>query len=196
VNLAGRLTEAAAAAGSSATTVFARDLSFRDMKADNMVLLGTTHSNPWIQLFESRLAYRWKLDPQSGAYYPIDTGEAGAAVPMQLSATDGRPREGYATVALLPNLGTSGSVLIVSGTGGMAMAAALDFLMDENSVQDLRGRLPKPVARGFPPFEALLRVDRGMNSPRDVSLVKYRTPLQAGGNGTPASPAPGSAPRP
>ncbi len=195
VNLAGRLTETAAAAGSSAMTVFARDISFREMKADNMVLLGTSQSNPWIQLFESRLAYRWKLDPKSATYYPMDAGDPGAAQTMQLAGSDGRPREGYATVALLPNLGTSGSVLIVSGTGGMAMAAAVDFLMDEKAVHELRARLPKPLTGGFPPFEALLRVDRGMNSPRDVSLVKCRTPLQAGGNATPAAPF-GSTPRP
>ena len=38
---------------------FAREYSFRELKADNAVLLGNSHSNPWIEPFLPKLGIRW-----------------------------------------------------------------------------------------------------------------------------------------
>jgi len=67
-------------------------------------------------------------------------------------------------------------VLIISGTGGAAVGAALDFLSDEPSVSQLRSRLPQSRTADFPYFEALLRVKSRSSSPRDTTIVVCRLP--------------------
>jgi hypothetical protein len=48
------------------------------------------------------------------------------------------------------------------------VAAALEFLLDENAMRDIRSRLAAPRSDTFPSFEALLEVDKGVNMPRNL----------------------------
>lgn len=177
VSLLSRLSAAATQVGSSDSVFFGRDLAMRELKSSNLVLLGTSQSNPWIQPFEPRLAIRWKIDDATTAPFPVDQTEGPSRETQYKPPPDpASPREGYATVALLPNLGSSGNVLIVTGTGGPAIAAALDFITDEASMKDLRSRLsPRPFEQ-FPEFEILLRVGKGTTLPRTMSIIKCRRP--------------------
>jgi len=156
---------------------FARDYSFRELKADNAILLGNTRSNPWIEPFESHMALQWKFDSAVGAYYPVDSnGSAGNEDRFHVVPQAGEPREGYATISLLPNLSGTGRVLIISGTGGAAMGSALEFLSDGRSLSQLRSMLPQTKSSDFPYFEALLRVKSRSTLPRDTTVVICRTP--------------------
>jgi len=155
---------------------FARDYSFRELKADNAVLLGNSRSNPWIEPFESHTTLQWKFDSALGAYYPVDVAAGTGEAKYQATAHGSEPREVYATVSLLPNLSGTGKVLIISGTGGAAVGAALDFLSDRHSLEQLRSLLPKGKASDFPYFEALLRVKSRNTLPRDTEIVICRSP--------------------
>ena len=154
---------------------FARDYTFRELKSDNVILLGNSRSNPWIESFESRLGIRWKYDDSTGAYYPLDTSAGLAAQGKFLTMKPGvEPREGYAMVSLLPNLSGTGNVLIISGSGGASMGAAADFLSEERSVVRLRSLLPATTNGNFPYFEALLRVNTRSSLPKDTSILVCR----------------------
>jgi hypothetical protein len=156
---------------------FARDYSFRELKANNVILLGNSRSNPWIEPFESRSGLRWKYNEQLGIYYPSDVWSAPSEQErFRTPAGDGEHREGYSTISLLPNLGGTGSVLIVSGTGGSAVGATGDFLLDERSMSQLRALLPQSGSGKFPYFEALLRIKSRSQQPRDASVVICRVP--------------------
>ena len=156
--------------GQPTTLRFARDYSFRDLRANNAVLLGNSRSNPWIEPFEARLGLRWMFDPGAGTYYPVDTWSSGRK--YQGSET----REGYFAVSLVPNLAQNGNVLIVSATGGSALNSGTDFLADEESVRSLRAMLPRAKTGVFPAFEALLKVKGRGGMPKDATVVFCRTP--------------------
>jgi len=179
VNLVDRLSQTASVFGSRASVGFARDFSFRQLKSGNIILLGTRQSNPWIQSFDSYLTLRWKFDPALDGYYPIDiTAAPFQADKFRFGPDELKAREGYASVAFLPNLGGAGNVLIISGTGGAAVSAALDFLNDETAMFQLRSRL-KGLDKGvFPNFEALLRIEKGGSLPKNVTIVLARSPQQ------------------
>ncbi len=150
---------------------FARDYSFRELRADNAVLLGNRLSNPWIEVFQERLGLRWEYDNRRGGYYPIDTWAPGAQRDRFRSGNDG-----YAMIAMLPNLSGTGKVLILSSSGGSAMNAIGEFLTDNESVARLKAFLPVTQRDKFPYFEALLRVKSRSRLPRDTSVVICRAP--------------------
>jgi len=166
-NLVWKLSRMPGIARSAAVLRFARDYSFRELKANNAIFLGSTRSNPWMEPFESRLGLRWVYDAASGAYSPVDSWAA---------KNEYRAPDGYCEISLLPNQGRTGNVLIVTGTGGSAMNAGMDFLSDEQSVAALRHGLPPSKDKSFPAFEALIKVKGRGASPRDASIVVCRPP--------------------
>lgn len=152
------------------TLRFARDYSFRDLKANDAVLIGNSRSNPWVEPFEPKLGIRWTFDKMAAVYDPVDTWSG------KSYHSPGDPRESFFSVALLPNLGGTGNVLIISGTGGSAINAGADFLADEAAMTGLRRRLPAAADRPFPHFEALIQVKGRSSMPRDATILLCRTP--------------------
>jgi hypothetical protein len=179
VALLSQLTDTAHAEQSDTKVRFARDYSFREIKADDAVLLGNLASNPWVEPFDNHQTLHWKYDAAHGNYYPLDA----SAVPSDqekyhMAQQPGKPAEGYAIVALFPNMGGTGNVLIISGTGGTAMNGALGFLSDEHSMAQLHARLNVAANAPFPYFEALLRIGSRNTLPRDSSVLIIRSAHQ------------------
>lgn len=82
-------------------------------------------------------------------------------------------QDGYALIAMLPNLRGTGRVLLMSATGGSALSVAGEFLEDETSVRTLRTRIGANE-RPFPYFEVLLQVPARSRRPGDVEMVVCR----------------------
>ena len=82
--------------------------------------------------------------------------------------------DAHFSIALLPNLGGGGNVLVVSSTGGSAINAGADFLADEQSLAALRKKLPPTQDHAFPYFEALVRIKGRSAQPRDAAVVICR----------------------
>lgn len=166
-----KLLQLAAAEHARPNLRFARDYSFRDLKANNVILLGNARSNPWVQPFEAKLGLRWEFDKADGVYYPVDTRQPSRSL---RTGRPGEAHEGYFSLALLPNLGGSGNVLLVSATGGSASGAAADFLADERLLHALRARLPASNGAAFPPFEALVKAQSRSGGTRDMAVEYCR----------------------
>lgn len=107
------------------------------------------------------MTIRWRYEKSSGVYYPagVDGIESG---------------EGYFSAALLPNLGGTGNVLIVSATGGSALNGAAEFLSDPRSLAALRAKLPGASESAFPYFEALISLAGRNGGSRTTSVVFAR----------------------
>jgi hypothetical protein len=175
VALLAPLADLAHAEQSDAKVRFARDYSFREIKADNAVLLGNIGSNPWAEPFQNHQTLHWKYDADRGNYYPVDTTlPANTQDQYHVAVQPGQPAEGYAIVALFPNVGGTGNVLIVSGTGGTAMSGVLAFLSDEHAMAQLRAKLNVAGNAQFPYFEALIKIASRNSLPRDSSILIVR----------------------
>jgi hypothetical protein len=168
-----KLAQLAGPEASRTSLVFARDHSFHAMKSHNAVLLGNQRSNPWIEPFLARTGLRWLWDKNSGVYYPVDTW-AGTEPKVYRNVDAGETHEGYSAISLLPNLGGTGNVLIVSATGGSALNAATAFLTDEASMSKLRKSLPGSKDNRFPYFESLVRLKGRSSLPQDATVVVSR----------------------
>jgi hypothetical protein len=177
VAMLARLADMAHAVGGDAKVQFARDFSFRDLKGDNSVFFGLVSSNPWIEPFLARQTLQWKYDGLTGAFYPVDTTAKPAdAEKFHATTLPDGSHEGFATLDLFPNLSGTGKVLIVSATGGSAMNAAIDFLSDEHSIEQLRSQLAPnaPESAPMPNFEVLIRASSRNAVPRDATIVIAR----------------------
>jgi hypothetical protein len=170
-----RLFQAAGPMQEQSTVYFARDYTFRGIKSDNVILLGNSSGNPWVEPFQARLGLRWVFQEKLGIYYPVDTLDAADKQAQYRTPSDpGDTREGYCMVALLPNLNGTGKVLVLAASGGSAANAGGDFLLDEQAMAHLRSQLDGSKGAEFPYFEALLRIKSRSAQPKDVSVVVCR----------------------
>jgi hypothetical protein len=168
------MTEIAHAEHSDTRVRFARDYSFREIKSDNAILLGSIRSDPWMEPFQEHQTLHWSHN-STGGYYPLDsTAPASDQERYHPVAQPGEPPVGYAIVSLFPNMGGTGSVLTISGTGGTAMNGALAFLSDEHMMAQLHAQLNLNANAPFPWFEALLKIGSRNTLPRDTSILIVR----------------------
>ena len=150
-----------------------RILSARDFKEDNFVLLGGT--NPWAQLFESRLNFVL-IDGPGGFIRNKDPvrGERAEYHAEDYSATSGRS---YARVALVPNILSNGNVLLIAGLGPFRTEVAGDFVLRPTSASLVRKTLGLTSNEPLPSFELLVEtveLDRSGISARILAWRVYR----------------------
>lgn len=110
----------------------ARDLQFADLHTDgNFILLGSPLSDPWAQVYEDQLDFRFVFDEKLGQeivrnVHPAK-GEAGEYIPTALGGATGRS---YATIAFVNNPNQNGQVILLAGADAEGTEAAGRLLTD------------------------------------------------------------------
>jgi hypothetical protein len=160
---------------------FARDLHVEDLKSDNVILLGSSQANPWVQLFDNRLPLHISYRPSDGGYRIWNAHpEAGEQAEYPFSLDDSEHRA-YALVAYMPNLSARGHVLLIEGTSMAGTQAALDLLFNNASMQSLltRARMPDGTLGSF---EVLLQTTDVGSRSAGASILAERLPLAVTAN--------------
>jgi hypothetical protein len=151
---------------------FARDYTPEALKRDNVILIGSRKSNPWVDFFQDQLEFTIGYDStlhQSGVQnlHP-QPGEPQFYPEPQDPATN----VGYGVVAFLPNIGQTGNALIIEGTDSQATEAAGEFVTNEESMASLKRQLN---SKTFPYFQLLLKTSRLSGTPFTAQIMTVRT---------------------
>jgi hypothetical protein len=153
VNITRRIQAVAGADQGQLTAVFARDFNVRQMKSDNVVLIGSRRANPWVELVEGQLNFRFGYDAAASQSFFENRQPRGG----ELAVYRNSPAVSYCDLALLPNLSHTGNLLVISGTEMEGTEAGGEFLTTPRGMATLQ-RHVKPDSSGrFPYFEALLK---------------------------------------
>jgi hypothetical protein len=159
-------------ANSHAVIRFARHVNIRDFKTQNFVLIGSRRGIPWVQLFEPQLNFSLEEVKSSHQFYFRNrnpkAGETAAYVPAERNGIT----ESYADIALLPNLGNNGSVLILSGITMEASEAAGELVAGGALARDLKRMLGAQAVRERY-FEVLIKTSSTAGAVRNVQIVTY-----------------------
>jgi hypothetical protein len=175
--LTARIAEVNAFPRQRAIIRFAREMQVDDFKNANAILLDSRRTNPWVGLFENRLNFHldWdnKLQRHVARNQSPAKGEKSLYIPAGITGVSG---EAYAVVALLPNLSTSGFVLIIEGTNTEATEAAGQFAADAARIAEALSRIGIRPDSQPRPFELFLRVDATGGTSSRAELLSYRIP--------------------
>lgn len=176
-NLASKISVLSGRENANVTLFFARDFHIRHLRTDDIVLLGSNRSNPWTELFENHLNFRFVYDEQT------HTATIENKVPMQgeaprfyVGGKRNQMQEGYCRIAFLPNTGRSASVLLIAGTEMEGTEAGGEFLTSEAGISQLRRLLQLNPSDPFPYFEVLLKTTRIGGAAPSFEVVTYRLP--------------------
>jgi len=182
LNISSRLVELSGEFSSIRAPIrFSRHLNIRDFKTENFVLIGSRRAVPWVQLFESQLNFSFEEDAATHRFHLRNKrprpGEPATYVPTER----GGGSETYSDIALLPNLGNSGSVLILSGITMEGSEAAGELVAGKGFSGQL-ARLLGPQAVRDRYFEIVLKTRAVAGAARSSEIVAFRL-IQPGGTG-------------
>jgi hypothetical protein len=144
---------------------YAREVTLDDLKQSNVILLGSVGANPWVELFQKDLNFRF--EPQHNEDRTIIRNihpMAGEKPFYETDQTD-PARTTFGVIAVTSNLDGTGHVLLIEGINMAGTEAAADYLFSDASkallsqIFDSRGNML--------PFEVLLETSNiGANAPR------------------------------
>jgi hypothetical protein len=151
--------------------ILARHANPSLFKSHNAILSGPRRSNPWLELFEDQLNFRSRFEENPRLAYFENT----APLPNEQKTYVVKwNQQGYCRVAYLPNLGASGSILIISGTDMASSEAGMEFITSEDRVKHLRSMLRVPDKELFPHFEVLLRSQLIIGAAPTFEVIAHR----------------------
>jgi hypothetical protein len=138
------------------------------VKQDNVILIGGRVSNPWAELFESRLNFVEDTKFEGLGTTIVENRSPAAGEPQTYTSSDA---VGYCVVAYMPNPGQEGKILLLEGTSSEATEAAGDFLL---SGEQFSAFLQMLHATSLPYFEVLLKTSQVRGTPLTATVQAYR----------------------
>lgn len=114
-----------------------KDIHFDDLRDGNAILLGSSYSNPWDELFQDSLNFRFVNDPKMDRYGIVNRHPEQGESAEYVSETRSFSHKTYAVLAFVPNLNKTGHVLLIEGLDAAGTQAAADMLFDGDELQPL-----------------------------------------------------------
>jgi hypothetical protein len=171
--LAHRVGLLAGARGAATEVVLAREANAGRFRSNNIVLVGPRRGNPWIELFEERLAFPTAYDPaaaSNAAYFKNRAPATGEPAEFRTTSDE----MGFCRVAYLPNLDATGRAVLITGSDIRSTEAGVELLTDERWAAGLAERLHVGSGGAFPSFELVLRVRLVLGEPLSFETAALR----------------------
>lgn len=152
----------------------ARNVATRNFREGSSILLGSPTNNPWTEMFEDRLNFRFIRNRQEAAGFVNTRSRPGELPRYSVERPYINSGTGYGRVAYVPNLSGNGFVLMVTGLNMVTAEAAGDYATDGEKLSELRRLLGAAETDNLPYFEVLLETHALDNSPTQVRVIAFR----------------------
>jgi len=152
---------------------YSRFLSVRDFKTGNFVLVGSHRSIPWVQLFEPQLNFSLERDPAAHTYVFRNRAPL-RGEPTKYWSSGGSDCDTYADIALMPNLGGTGYVLMLAGIDMAGTEAAGELVTSPEFSKLLRQYLGPQGGLAPPYIELLMQAKAVAGTTQSPKIVAHR----------------------
>jgi hypothetical protein len=166
--------------GKKATIQNARQITPRDLRSGNFILLSAPIASPWMTLFEERLNFRYRVTFNEDSPSMVTTfenlhPEPGEKPVYRADATTPGYGVTYGLVAKVPNLTGTGKVLLIYGLKYTGLEAAGEYATDPNAAAALARMLHVKSIEDAPDFEVLIETYAIDTAPRYVKVAALRS---------------------
>ncbi len=147
----------------------AREYTPESIKNNNVILIGSRESNPWVELYKDKLNFYVEYDPALHRSYVANRAPAAGEQSVYEIVND--KNHAYSVVAFVRNLSDHRYTLIIAGTDSQGTRAAGEFITSKEGIAAVRDRLP---AGRYPYFEVLLSSSRIEGTTLGTSIQAWR----------------------
>lgn len=156
---------------------YARDLRPNDLKNRPVILLGSKEGMPWVQLFEDKMNFVFVHDHQNQRFLVLNRLPQSNELSRYEADLTGPVHRIYGLIALRPNIGGAGSVLLLEGTSMAGTESAADFVFDDSRLLPFLAKIRQKNG-SLPYFELLLESNNMNGSASGSAILAYRTTAQ------------------
>ncbi len=151
LNIVAELMQLPEISGGRAVIRYARSITAEDLKSSNVILLGSSHTNPWVSLFEDRMNFRLQYSSTVDRSLVLNVRPNGQEQTQYLNGSGEMANRTFGVIDYLPNLDGGGHVLIIQGLNMAATQAAADVLFYSPDMRPIldKARLPDGSLRSF-----------------------------------------------
>jgi hypothetical protein len=165
LNVASQLIQLPELVPNRAQMRFARGISTEDLRNSNAILIGSSHTNPWVSLFDKNLNFRLEYTTQVDRSFIVNRNPQGSEQKVYENSTASGTNRTFGAIDYLPSLDGAGHVLIIQGLNMAATQAAADILFDSDTMPAILARASKPDG-SLGSFELLIETNSiGANAP-------------------------------
>jgi hypothetical protein len=150
---------------------YARTLRPRALKTDNLVIIGSSYSNPWTSLFEDILNFLVTTGSDRQQMSVENRNPHAGEQKIYTAPTGAVDSIGYSVIASLPGEGGQGDVLLIEGTTAEATEAAGEFLTSNARLNQLQSLMH---VQRLTHFEVLLRTTKLAGTPLSAEIIGIR----------------------
>jgi hypothetical protein len=171
--IAAMVAQFAQANGRKITIQGARDSHLSDLQTDdNLVLLGSPRSNPWVGFFNDHLDFRYEYDKSIGKEVIRNTHpRKGERAVYTETAPGWATGESYAIIAFIQNPDEHGQVLLLSGENGEGTEATGRLVSDLPRLTATLKQCGIASAGAPKHFEMLLHLNTLAGLPNNIDVV-------------------------
>jgi hypothetical protein len=167
-------------AGVPVRAVQSRYMNWQDFRTQNLILLGHSEANRWLDPILSNLPFRLaKTDPDKPRRIVSPNHKPGEPAEYLPDYTKGHNPavEDYALISMLGGMDGRHGLVLVNGVNTEGTQMALEYLTDVESLRGLEGALRKnaPNHSGTWHFQAILHSRLRDGVPTEIELVTTRT---------------------
>jgi len=150
---------------------YARELHMEDLKDSNAILIGSSFSNPWVELFQKNLNFEFEYQPRPNQSVIMNRHPLQRELPVYQNDATAPSHRTYAVIALARNLNDTGWVLIIEGLTMAGTQAATDILFNREAMLPVLNKAR--AANGeVQPFELLIETRSfGSNAPQATIIA-------------------------
>jgi hypothetical protein len=155
--------------------------SLDDAKNNDLIFIGSPSENLTLLEIPSTQEFVFKqitAGPRVGNVSIVNVHPRPGEPQVYLATPSGEPlTEDYSVVALTKGLDRTHSVLILAGTTTIGTQAAVEYVCQQNTLEQLLLRLSVSNSGELKPFEAVIRVKVAKGVPVEPELIALRTSL-------------------
>jgi hypothetical protein len=158
-----------------ATVRHARNIQLIDFKNGNFVVLGSRRANPWVELFEQSLNFRFIYDAKG--LRPGFQNMHPQAAEQSVYWFEGDAAHGgetYSVISFVPNVSHNGSVLMIAGATGEGTEAAGELATNSELSMRMLQSIHAIDRDGVRYFEVLLKSGTLGGTSKRAEIVAYR----------------------
>jgi hypothetical protein len=123
---------------------YARGISIEDLKSSNAILLGSSHTNPWVSLFNDRLNFELVYTEAVNQSLVLNKHPLSNESPKYFNGANNTANQTYGVIDYLPGLDGSGHTLIIQGLNMAATQAAADTLFNAEVMKPILQKASLP----------------------------------------------------
>jgi hypothetical protein len=151
----------------------AKEVNGDTMLTGNFIIVGAKNSNPWVELYEPRMNFRFVESGIHGSRYIDNRAPRPGEQPFYaVHEPTGYSGEDYATISLMPSVNDQGAALLVQGLRREGTEAAIQFLNSASRRDLLKAKLRAANGGELPRyFEALIQSHAVAGSATSIDCI-------------------------